>query len=150
LRGIHFDLSGLAAVTNTASAIASLAKAKLPPCASTIKRPPAGDARQEATMVYVASIVDLYRTTFGKLPENITDLDKVPVFEKADKLNGNEMKRTCSIQQMLSSRAYALSCGGTRPSAERLDSTLGKTVDEQFAIVDGIEVLHVPLSGGCI
>jgi hypothetical protein len=101
-------------------------------------------------MVYVASIVDLYRTTFGKLPENITDLDKLSIFENADNLNGNEMKRTCSIQQMLSRRAYALSCGGRRPSAERLDSTLGKTVDEQFAIVDGIEVLHVPLSGGCI
>jgi hypothetical protein len=150
LRGIRFDFSGLVAVTNTASAIASLAKPKLPPCTSAIKRPASGDAGQEATMAYVASSIDLYRTTFGKLPENIRELDKLPTFENADNLNGNEMKRTCSIHKMHSSRAYALTCGGRWPSADRLDSTLGKTVDEQFAIVDGIEVLHVPLSAGCI
>jgi hypothetical protein len=150
LRGIRFDFTGLVAFTNTASAIASLAKPKLPLCTSAIKRPPSGDARQEAMMVYVASIVDLYRTTFGKSPENIRDLDKLRTFENADRLNGNEMKRTCSIQEMLSSRAYALTCSGKLPSADRLDSTLGKAVDEQFAMVDGIEVLHVPLSGGCI
>jgi hypothetical protein len=101
-------------------------------------------------MVYVAGIVDLYRTTFGKLPENIGDLDELPSFENADRLNDNEMKRTCSIKQMRSSRAYVLTCGGKWPSAERLDFTVVKTVDEQFEMVDGIEVLYVPLSGGCI
>jgi hypothetical protein len=150
LRGMKFNFPELNSLAKAVSAIDSLEKARLPACSSAIKRPAAGDARQEATMAYVAGVVDLYRTTFGKFPDKIGDLDKLPTFENADKLNGNEMKRNCSLQQMLSSHAYVLSCGGKQPSVGRLQSALSTTVDTQFAIVDGIEVLHVPLAGGCI
>lgn len=102
---MRFDFSGLS-------------EPKLSPCTSAINAPFQVALAKEATMAYVASIVDIYRTPFGKLPGNVADLDKLPTFENADKLNGNEMKRICFIQQMHSSRTYALTCGGKWPSVE--------------------------------
>ena len=149
LRHMRLGLSGFDALADLATT-AKVITLSVPRCEAAVKHSPAGDPKQEATMVYVAGVVDLYRTTFGKLPENITDLDKLPTFANADKLNGEEMRRTCSLGQVPSNRAYVLACGGKLPSPERLDSALGKTVDERFMFVDGIELLHVPLSGGCI
>jgi hypothetical protein len=154
LSHMHLDLSGLANFVGGVSAVVETANGGFRPCNSANGQS-LGDSRREATMVYVAGVVDLYRNTFGKLPENMSDLDKLPTFENADKLNGDEMQKTCFIGQLPSTPAYVLSCGGRLPLTEQLDAALKRAAlkrdgNERFVVVDGSEVLYVPFSGGCI
>jgi hypothetical protein len=150
LRHMAISLQGFDVFADQFAATVSVVTLHVPPCASDIEHGPNGDPRQEATLAYVASIVDLYRTTFGRLPQSVGDLKKLPSFANADKLNGNEMKKSCLIEPMPSNGAYVLACGGKLPSATKLKSVLGKTTAERFVVLDGAEVLYVPSLGGCV
>ena len=98
-------------------------------------------------MLYVATIVDLYKTTFGKLPDSIDDLDKLPSFDNAEKLNGRKAKSSCSIS-VHPTGSYVLACGDSLPPAKEIDAFLGKTGHVQrFYMLGGTETLYVPGAG---
>jgi hypothetical protein len=150
LQHIQIDASGLAPFVNKLAATVEVATLSVPRCPSTAEYTHAGDRKLEATMLYVASIVDFYETTFGRLPNSIADLDKLPTFRNAEQLNGQKVKTNCSIQPMQSIGAYVVSCGGKMPSQERLDPFLRGVLREQtFVSLDGTEVLYVPQTKGC-
>jgi hypothetical protein len=95
-------------------------------------------------MLYVATIVDLYKTTFGKLPNSINDLDKLPSFDNADKLNGRQVRKSCSIHADPSG-SYILACGASTPPAKEIDALFRKAGRVQrFYPLDRAEALYVP------
>jgi hypothetical protein len=63
---MQFDLSGLDVFLSRLTATVEIATLTAPRCGSPAEYLPAGDQRREAMMLYVATIVDLYKTTFGK------------------------------------------------------------------------------------
>ncbi len=98
-------------------------------------------------MLYVATIVDFYRTTFGKLPDSIDDLDKLPSFDNADKLNGHQVKKSCSIH-VHPNGSCALACGASLPPPEEIDAFLGRAGHVQrFYMLGGTEILYVSAHG---
>jgi len=98
-------------------------------------------------MLYVATVIDLYKTTFGKLPDSIDDLDKLPTFDNADKLNGHQVKTSCSIYAHPTG-SYVLACGASLPPAKDIDAFLGKAGHVQrFYMLGETETLYVPGAG---
>jgi len=147
LEHMEFDLSGFAILLNKVTATAEIATLTIPRCESTADHLPNGDQRREAMMLYVATIVDLYKTTFGKLPDSIDDLDKLPSFDNAEKLNGRKAKSSCSIS-VHPTGSYVLACGDSLPPAKEIDAFLGKTGHVQrFYMLGGTETLYVPGAG---
>ncbi len=144
LRHMQFDLSGLDHLVKRTTATVEIATLTVPRCASSAEFLPTGDRKREATMLYVATIIDLYKTTFGKMPERIGDLDKLPNFYNADKLNGSEVKESCSLR-VHASGSYVLSCGAPLPSAKEVDVLFRRAESAQrFYMVNGTETLYVP------
>jgi len=95
-------------------------------------------------MLYVATIVDLYKTTFGELPASINDLDRLPSFDNADKLNGNQAKKSCSMR-LRSTGSYVLACGAPLPPPTDVDVFLGTAGHAQrFYVLGATEILYVP------
>lgn len=147
LRHMQFDLSSLDVFINKLTATVEIATLTVPRCGSPADRPPVGDQRREAMMFYVATIVDLYKTTFGKLPDSIDDLDKLPSFENAEKLNGRQVKKSCSIHAHASG-SYVLACGASLPPAKEIDAFLaGAGHVQSFYTLGGTETLYVPEAG---
>jgi hypothetical protein len=144
LRHMQLDLSGLDVLVGRLTATVQIATLTAPRCGSPAEYLPIGDQRREATMLYVATIVDLYKTTFGKLPDSVDDLDKLPSFDNADKLNGRQVRKTCSIHADPSG-SYVLACGASIPPAREIDELLSKAGRAQkFYMLDGAEALYVP------
>src|SRR5260370_2465443 len=125
LRHMQLDLSGIGIFANKLTATVEIATLTVPRCGSPADCPPIGDQRREAMMLYVATIVDLYKTTFGKLPDSIDDLDKLPNLHNADELNGRQVKKSCSIH-VRPTGSYVLACGASLPPAMEIDAFLGK------------------------
>jgi hypothetical protein len=145
LQNMQLDLSGLVTVANTAVAMATLT---IPPCQSAPDYSPIGDQKRERTMLYVATIVDLYKTTFRTLPDSIDDLDKLPSFDNAEKLNSHRIKQSCSIHGYPTG-SYVLTCGASLPPANEIDAFLRKAGNVQrFYMVGGTEILYVPAGAG--
>src|SRR5260370_5950594 len=124
LRHMQLDLSGIGIFANKLTATVEIATVTVPRCGSPADYPPIGDKRREAMMLYVATIVDLYKTTFGKLPDSIDDLDKLPSFDDADRLNGRKVKKGCSIH-VHPAGSYILACGASLPPVKEINSFLG-------------------------
>jgi hypothetical protein len=144
LRHMQFDLSGLDLLVKRTTATVEIATLTVPRCASSADFLPAGDRKREATMLYVATIIDLYKSTFGKMPETIDDLDKLPSFHNADRLNGSEVKKSCSLRGHPGG-SYVLSCGALMPPAKEVDALFRKAEHAQrFYMVSGTETLYVP------
>jgi hypothetical protein len=147
LRHMQFDLSGLGDLANKLRATTEIVTLTFPRCEFRPDHSPIGDQRREAMMLYVATIVDLYRTTFGKLPDSIDDLDKLPTFNSADKSNGRQVENSCSIHPQPNG-SYFLACGGSLPPAKEIAAFLGQTGHEQgFYMLAGTETLYVPEAG---
>jgi hypothetical protein len=141
---MQFDLSGLDLLIKRTTATAEIATLTVPRCGSSADFLPAGDRRREATMLYVATIIDLYKSTFGKMPERIDDLDKLPSFHNADKLNGSDVKKSCSLR-LHPGGSYVLGCGAPMPPAKEVDALFRKAEPAQrFYMVGGTETLYVP------
>jgi hypothetical protein len=144
LKHMQLDLSGLDVLVGRLTATVRIATLTALRCGSPAEYPPTGDRRREATMLYVATIVDLYKTTFGKLPDSVDDLDKLPSFDNADKLNGRQVKKSCAID-VDPSGSYVLACGASIPPAREIDPLLRKAGRvERFYMLDGAEALYVP------
>ena len=147
LRHMELDLSGLGPTLNKLAATVEVVTLTIPKCESSVDHIATGDPRREATMLYVATVVDLYTTMFGKLPDNIEDLDRLPSFENADRLNGSRVKKRCSIRSHPSG-SYVLACDAPLPPAKDIQSVLGKNGRVQkFEMVGGTEILYVPGTG---
>lgn len=148
LRHMQLDLSGLDVFLGRLTATVEIATLTTPRCGSPADYLPIGDQRREATMLYVPTIVDLYKTTFGKLPDSIGDLDKLPSFDNADKLNGRQVKKRCSIH-VDPSGSYVLACGASIPPAKEINALLRKAGPiQRFYPLDRAEALYVP-GGAC-
>jgi hypothetical protein len=148
LRHMQFNLSGFDVFLNKLTATAEIATLAVPRCGSAPDYQHIGDQRREAMMLYVATIVDLYKTTFGKPPDSIDDLDKLPNFDNADKLNGRQVKKSCSIR-MYPIGSYVLACGASLPPPKEIDAFLGKARRVQgFYMLGAMEALYIP-EGGC-
>lgn len=144
LHHMLLDFSGLEVLVNRVAATIEIAKLSVPRCGTSADFLPAGDRKREATLLYVSTIVDLYKTTFGKLPDRIDDLDKLPTFANADNLNGREFKKSCSIHA-LPEGSYILVCGGPMPPAAQIDARVRKGgLAQRFYLLGGTEALYVP------
>ena len=147
LRNMQLDLSGLVVLADKVSATVELVTLTVPRCEFPPDYQSIGDRRREAMMLYVASIVDLYKTTFGRPPDSIDDLDKLPSFDNADKLNGTQVKKSCSIH-VYPTGSYVLACGASLPPAKDIDVFIGKAGHVQrFYMLGGTEILYVPGTG---
>ena len=144
LRHMQLDLSGLDVLLGRLAATVEITTLTAPRCGSPAEYLPTGDQRREATMLYVATIIDLYKTTFGKLPDGIDDLEKLPSFDNADKLNGRQVKKSCSIH-VDPSGSYVLTCGASIPPTNEIDALLRKAGRiQRFYLLDRAEALYVP------
>ena len=144
LRHMQLDLSGLDVLLGRLTATVEITTLTAPRCGSPAEYLPTGDQRREATMLYVATIIDLYKTTFGKLPDGIDDLEKLPSFDNADKLNGSQVRKSCSIH-VDASGSYVLACGASIPPAKVMDDLLRKAGRiQRFYPLDRAEALYVP------
>jgi hypothetical protein len=115
----------------------------LPGCAPRWQPAGAEANERERMMLYVETVVDQYSSVVGKLPEQFSDLDKVPSFANADRLNGHDFKKNCFIH--VRGESYALGCGGFRPSSKTLDDFLSKSGRTPgFYNVSGTEILYIP------
>ena len=148
LQHLQVDASGLGAFFNSIAATAQVATLKVPSCRSEIKQPSLGDQRREALMLYVVSIIDLYRTTFGRLPDRIEDLEKLPSFVNADALNSHQVKKSCSIH-VGSAGPYVLTCGASLPSPITIDTFLAAKHVQGFQMLAGTEILYISSERGC-
>jgi hypothetical protein len=98
-------------------------------------------------MLYVATIVDLYKSTFGRPPDSIDDLDKLPSFDNADNLNGRQVKKSCSIH-VHPTGSYVLACGASLPPAKEIDVFIRNAGHvERFYMLGRTETLYVPGAG---
>jgi hypothetical protein len=144
LQHMQFDFGGLNVLVGRLTATVEIATLTVPRCASPPEYPAVGNQRREAMMLYVATVIDLYKTTFGKLPESIADLDKLPSFNNADRLNDREIKKSCSIYGQPAG-SYVLACGGSSPPAKKVEA-ISKNAGrvQRFYLLGGIEALYVP------
>jgi hypothetical protein len=148
LQHMQLDLSGVGVALSKLAATVELATLTIPRCEAPVDHAIGGDRRRESIMLYVATIVDLYKTTFGKLPDNIEDLEKLPDFGNADKLNGRQVGRSCSIHAYPTG-SYVVACGAPLPPAKDLQAIFAKAGHVQrFQMLNGTEILYVP-GGGC-
>ncbi len=144
LSHMDLNLSGLGTAVDELAATVEVATLRIPRCDSSVDHLAGGDRTREATMLYAATVVDLYKTTFGKLPTRIEDLDKLPDFENADRLNSRRIEKSCTIQAHHTG-SLVLVCGAPLPDAKDIEAIVAKQGHVQaFEIVGGTEILYVP------
>jgi hypothetical protein len=144
LSHMEFDFSGFDNFAKMAQATIGIATLTLPHCDSSADFLPNGDRKRQATLLYVSTIVDLYKTTFGKLPDKIDDLDKLPTFYHADRLNGREVKKNCAIH-VQPDGSYVLVCGGPKPPRKEVAALASKGGPiQRFYLLGSTEALYVP------
>jgi hypothetical protein len=132
LRGLSSRLGLVEALTGHSPCIASSDPGSL------------GDREKEAEMSYIATMPDLYKSRFGVPPSNIADLNRLPEFETANRLNNREFENDCSIY-FDHSASFAVSCGPTKPSSQDLAAFLyNAPFVRRFYRIGNNEVLYVP------
>jgi hypothetical protein len=142
---IDFPLAGLVNRLLPQAEIAAVAAGRHGACSGTQDQQSIGNREAEAEMSYVAAMPELYRTRFGRAPSSISDLNKLPEFEHADRLNNRSFSRDCSIY-FDQSGSFAVSCGRPRPS--RLDvAAFMRTAPsaQNFYMVGKSEILYIPV-----
>jgi hypothetical protein len=134
------DVKMLMSAVDTARAAVVRDKA----CLFTIDESSIGDTRKEAEMLYVAAMLDLYRAKFGTSASSIADLDRLSDFNRASKLNANQLAKDCSVY-VDPSGSSVVSCGGARPADADL-ALFMRSADyvEKFHKVGEHEILYVP------
>jgi hypothetical protein len=114
------------------------------PCIAGADPTSLGDREQEAEMSYVATMPDLYKSRFGVLPSGMTDLNRLPEFDTANRLNNREFENNCSIY-FDQSASFAVSCGSSKPPSRDMAAFLRNApFMRRFYLVGNKEVLYVP------
>ena len=133
---------------DTIRAAADLARAAIsrnPSCNIKVDESSIGEKRQEAMMLYVAAMVDLYQVGFGSLPTRIADLDRLRDFDNSSKLNGRELENVCSIYSD-GNGSFVVSCGQSRPSNPEVVEFMRKADNvKKFYRLGQLEILYVPI-----
>lgn len=103
-----------------------------------------GDQGQEAKMLYLAAMLDLYRVKFGRTPATVAELDRLRTFDKANALDVGKLDKECSIYPN-SGGASVITCGTWRPSSDDLAALTNRAgYVQMFYRVGDHEVLYVP------
>jgi hypothetical protein len=113
-------------------------------CTGAVDLSSLGNQESEAEMSFVATMPSLYKERFGSVPSSITDLRRLPEFERPDSLNGHAFLRDCSIYADPDG-SFAVSCGRFRPSAPDVAAFMKDTPPVQkFSTLGKSEILYVP------
>ena len=121
---------------------ARVAVAQNKACVYPIDESGRGDRKQEAEMLYIAAMLNLYRAKFGVAARSLADLDRVR--EPNSKLDARQLEKDCSLY-VDSSSATVVSCGSSRPSDTELAKLVsGAEYEQKFYRVEGSEVLYIP------
>jgi hypothetical protein len=110
-------------------------------CSFTIDQSSLGNKQQEAEMLYIASMLDLYRARFGVAARTMSDLLKLNEISKSD---WNRWNKTCYFY-VDSSSASVVTCGRNLPSDAEL-TQLARRLDpiQRFYKIKDAEVLYIP------
>lgn len=139
----HLDVSGFTIVFGRTVPPATTVAPSVATCETTWQPTDADRNESERMTLYLETVVGEYQTNFGKLPKQMSDLDKVPSFANADRLNGREFTKSCYIRAR--AQSYVLGCSGLRPSARELDDFLNKSLRPAgFYKLGGTDILYIP------
>src|SRR6266481_2000767 len=142
---IEFPLAGLVNRILPPAEIVAVAAGSHGTCSSAVDDTSIGDREAEAEMSYIATLPDLYKTTFGSSPSNMSDLNRLPEFERADSLNNHSFSQECSIY-FDKSGSFVVSCGHTRPSSKDVAAFMNKApFVQKFYMVGKMEILYIPV-----
>jgi hypothetical protein len=104
-----------------------------------------GDRRQEAEMLYIAAMLDLYRAKFGVAARSLSDLDRLRDFDQNSRLDKRRLEKDCFVY-VDPSGASVVSCGGSKPSSAGLAKLVpGAEYVQRFYRVGKSEVLYIPV-----
>lgn len=103
-----------------------------------------GNREKEAEMYFVAKMPSLYKERFGGSPSNISDLRRLPEFDRPDSLNGHAFLRDCSIYSDPGG-SFAVSCGQSRSPVKDVAAFMKNAPPVQkFVMLGKGEILYVP------
>jgi len=113
-------------------------------CLAVVDSSSLGRREDEAEMSFVATMPGLYKERFGTVPSKISDLEKLPEFDRPDALNGHAFLHDCSIYADPGG-AFAVSCGRSRPPRAEVLVFMQKAKPVQaFSMLGKSEILYVP------
>ena len=139
----HMDVSGFVPFFRNILPLAKIGPRRPSSCGGTWQPTNTVTNERERMMLYVETMVDQYKATFGELPEDVGDLSKLPTFSNADRLNDSGITKNCYMH--VRAESYLLSCDALRPSAKELDDFLNKSERlPGFYRVGSWEVLYIP------
>jgi hypothetical protein len=129
-------------VLMTAASEARAAVEQNKACVLPIDESSMGNRKQEAEMLYVAAMLDLYQAKFGVAARSLADLDRLR--DRNSKLDWRRLEKDCSLY-VDSSGASVVTCGGSRPSSVELAKLIsGAEYMQKFYRVGGSEALYIP------
>lgn len=129
-----------------AADLARAAISRTPSCNVKVDESSIGEKKQEAMMLYVAAMVDLYQVGFGSLPEKVADLDRLRNFDNSSKLNGRELEKVCSIYSDGNASSFVVSCSQSRPPNPEVVQFMRKAdYVKKFYKLGQSEILYVPI-----
>lgn len=140
---LHLDVSGFTTFFSRTAPPGRTVAPSVVTCETTWQPTDADRNESDRMALYLETVVGEYQTNFGKLPKQISDLDKVPSFENADRVNGREFTKSCYIRAR--AQSYVLGCSALRPSVRELDDFLNKSVRPAgFYKLSGKDILYIP------
>jgi hypothetical protein len=134
------DVKVLLSAANEARAEVAQNKA----CLFSIDESSVGDKKQEAEMLYIAAMLDLYRAKFGVAARSLGDLDRLRDFQQRSRLDTRRLQEDCYVYIDPSS-ASVVTCRGEKPSDIELARVM-RTAEyvQRFYRLGESEVLYIP------
>lgn len=134
------DVKVLMAAANEARAAVEQNKA----CVLPIDESSVGNRREEAEMLYVAAMLDLYRAKFGVAARDLRDLDRLRDFDQNNRLDKRRLEKDCAVY-VDPGGATVVSCGGSKPSTTDLAKLVsGAEYVQKFYRLGVSEALYIP------
>jgi len=131
-------------VLTSAANEARVAVAQNKACVFPIDESGRGDRKQEAEMLYIAAMLNLYRAKFGVAARSLADLDRLSDFDRHNGLDRRRLEKDCSLY-VDPSGATVVSCGGSMPLGTELTKFIsGAEFVQRFYSVGESEVLYIP------
>jgi hypothetical protein len=113
-------------------------------CPAAVDSSSIGNREKEAEMYFVATMPSLYKEKFGHAPSYMSDLQKLPEFDRPDSLNDHVFMRDCSIY-VDAGGSFAVSCGRLKPSSSEVGAFMRKAEPiQKFNMLGKSEILYVP------
>jgi len=139
---MHLDLD-LRGLSSRLGLVEALTGARSP-CIASADSASLGDREKEAEMSYVATMPDLYKSRFGVPASSVADLNKLPEFESANRLNNREFEKDCTIY-FDQNTSFAVTCGSPKPSSAEASTFMRSAPFVRgFYKLGQSEILYVP------